>query len=373
MMRFTCPRAVLSQSLKIAARAIKSRSPFPVTEMIRFTAQGEGDQGSVSLYATDTEFAIATSFPAQVAAGGWSCLPAKRITEIVAALPEQPLQVKCSDDLGTTITAGKITFRMTGMDPADMPLFPTVQDEIGISLPESLWHRMLKRVVYATSKNDSHPRLTGSCLTIADNYLELAATDSHMLGVCRQEFEGDLGYDLRVIIPREAQLELLHLTSANSDETVNLWLDSQQLVVSTHQWWLKTRMIDGDFPKYDAFFPKTADTEVEIERAALIDSLKRVQIVAKDDVQRARCQFNAGTLKMKAVAGEHEVEEELTTRQSGADLQIVLNAGHVLSILETFGTDHVRLIMNGALRPIWIKPVGATDLYSAINMPMNPE
>lgn len=372
MMQLSCSKRELSYILNFAARAVKPRSPLPVLQCVRFTSTS--DDQRIRLYATDYEMAIETSMPARVEDGFDVALGAKQFNEIVQAMPGDELKIKLTDAGNVTFQSHHSTMRMSGMTPEDMVTLPPVDDPIGLILPEWMLRKIIDKVVFAASQSETNIRFCGSCFTTRDNYLEMAATDTHVLSVYRQIFDGDMGRDLSVIIPRQTQLDLLKLLKEKGERDVHIRVDTQQISFSMDaQFSMISRLIDGDFCNYSRLQPKNATVSVVVDREALLDAVKRLAIAAREDSHRVYCEYAGPVLRMKAKSadGGCEAEEEVQIALEGGPMTNVLHAQQALSVLSAFDCEEIHLGIEAPLAPVSLRPTDSTEHF-AVLMPLSP-
>ena len=369
-MIFTSSKSILGQALKVAARGVKLRSPLPVTQCVRIQTTDTGSDVPVRLFSTDTELAIHTQLRADVKQAGEVCAPMKRLAEIVNSLTSQELKFTCDEALRITVASGRSVFKLSGVDAREMPVSPQIADKTGLAIPEGLLRSMFAKTAYAVSKDDTRPRLTGACMTLSGNTMELAATDAHTLALYRQEFSDHLEHELRVVVPRETMLELLNLADQDSDRPASLWIDSNTIAIQVGENWIMSRLIAGEYPQYWSFIPDTVETSVVVDRESLIEVFKRVQIIARDDLNKVFCKFEQGLLSMETNSGDDCFTEELAIEHEGNPLEIILNVGQTLAILSSFDGDAIFMGMNGPLKPVLFRPMESEE-YFAVGMPMN--
>jgi DNA polymerase-3 subunit beta len=370
VMSLTCSKKALSDALGITARAVKPRSPLPVLQCVRFTATDE----VVRLYATDYEVAIETVVPAQVTECFDIALPAKQFSEIVHAMPGEELKIKLTDAGNVTFQSKKSSLRMAGVSPEDMVTLPPVDDEIGLILPEFMLRAIINRVVFAAATEDSRPHMCGSNFVVRENFVEMAATDGHVLSVHRQMFDGPMGRELSAIIPRQTQLDLLKLLKETGEDDVLVKIDSQEIGLQIEgRFTMISRLIAGDFCDYSKIRPKDPRVSVVVDREAMLDAVKRLSIAAREDSHRIFCEYTGATLQMKAQAagGDCDAEEEVQIILEGGPISNVLNAQQVMSVLAAFDCEEVHLGIEASMRPMMMCPVEGHD-YFAVVMPMHP-
>ncbi|MCA9378175.1 hypothetical protein KC711_04720 [Candidatus Peregrinibacteria bacterium] len=67
---------------------------------------------------------------------------------------------------------------------------------------------------------------------------------------------------------------------------------------------ITSRLIQGKFPDYTNFFPKSFSTKVVASRSELIAGLRRIQLIARENKDNIRISFN------------HEIGIEISTGET---------------------------------------------------------
>ena len=70
-----------------------------------------------------------------------------------------------------------------------------------------------------------------------------------------------------------------------------------------------TRLLDGEFPKVRSLFPQEHQTTARVDRAALVDSVKRVSLVAERNTA-VQLTFSDGVLTLDAGSGDEAMASE---------------------------------------------------------------
>ena len=88
-LHLTCMPSALGGALQVVSRAISTRSTLPILSNILLET---GDQG-LTLVATNLEIGIRKLVVTEVQDEGSTTVPARLLTDFVASLPEQELQL----------------------------------------------------------------------------------------------------------------------------------------------------------------------------------------------------------------------------------------------------------------------------------------
>jgi DNA polymerase III subunit beta len=112
-----------------------------------------------------------------------------------------------------------------------------------------------------------------------------------------------------------------------------------------------TRLIEGAFPNVRQLFPNTSDITAQVDVAALIDSVKRVSLVAGRNTP-IRLAFTEGMVTLEAGNGEEaQATESLEAVVTGDDISIGFNPTYLLDGLGAIPGSHVHVAMTQPARP----------------------
>src|SRR5438309_11896116 len=89
-MKLTCSPDALGHALQVVSRAVSQRTTLPILNNVLLETSPEG----LKLTATNMEIGIVDHVDAQVDAEGAVTLPAKLLTEFVAQLPDEPMELE---------------------------------------------------------------------------------------------------------------------------------------------------------------------------------------------------------------------------------------------------------------------------------------
>jgi DNA polymerase III subunit beta len=122
-----------------------------------------------------------------------------------------------------------------------------------------------------------------------------------------------------------------------------------------------TRLLDGEFPKVRSLFPSEHLTTAIVDRKELIDSVKRVSLVAERNtaVQMA---FADNVLTLDAGSGdEAQASERLEATVDGDDLTTGFNPQFLLDGLSAIEQDTVELAFTQPSKPVVISGRAGED------------
>jgi DNA polymerase-3 subunit beta len=134
-----------------------------------------------------------------------------------------------------------------------------------------------------------------------------------------------------------------------------------------------TRLLGGEFPRYQALLPTSLSSTAELAAGALAEAVKRVALVAERNTA-VQLSFSSGQLVLEAGTGdEAQAEEVLEASFDGEDLSIAFNPQYLLDGLSAIDSDTARISFTEPRKPALITgkpgPDGHPD-YRYLLMPI---
>jgi DNA polymerase-3 subunit beta len=122
-----------------------------------------------------------------------------------------------------------------------------------------------------------------------------------------------------------------------------------------------SRLLDGEFPKYRSLLPDESPIRATVETAALIESVRRVALVAERNTP-IRLSFTDGSVTLEAGSGdEAQASESLDAQLTGEDISIAFNPGYLLDGLGALDATHAQLSFTASTRPAVISGKSSAD------------
>ena len=130
-MKLSCLQENLNKGLAIVGRAVATRTTLPITQNVLLST----DRAMLKLSATNLEIAITTWIGAMVEEEGSVTVPARLLTEFVASLPADPINVTMEDpSRSLQLTCSRSEAQINGTDAQEFPPIPTVDDGLTTKL-----------------------------------------------------------------------------------------------------------------------------------------------------------------------------------------------------------------------------------------------
>lgn len=343
-MRFSLQREVLLKPLTQVVNVVERRQTLPV--LANLLARVEGDQ--LSLTGTDLEVEMVARTRVDDAQAGEVTIPARKLFEIVRALPDGSKVTVSQTADKITVQAGRSRFTLASLPANDFPSLDEVDATERVKVGEASLKELIERTAFAMAQQDVRYYLNGLLFDLRDKALRCVATDGHRLALCEAVLEDTVQTKRQIIVPRKGVLELQRLLEGG-DRELELEMGRSHIRVKRDDVTFTSKLIDGRFPDYEAVIPIGADREVKIDREALRASLQRAAILSNEKYRGVRIEVSPGQLKINAHNPEQEEAQEEVEADTKVDsLTIGFNVNYLLDALSALRDEHVVLQLRDA-------------------------
>ena len=374
-MELTVQKSDLLRELQLFQGIIERKNTIPILANVLFEANGDG---SVDLVATDLEVGLRSTCAASVAKGGSLTIPAKKLFEIVSALPDTQIRIQSGAKGAVKVAADKFDSRMQTLPRDDFPTLPEATGDVRtVSIPRKGLREMVSKTQFAITGEDTRYFLNGALLVIAPGKMNLVATDGHRLAfvsTVRKTADGD-ETKIEAILPKKTLWELARLLIDGEDD-ITYTCGENHLFFDVDGRQLISRVIDAQFPAYERVIPKGNDKSIEFERDRLTSAIKRVALLSSERSRAVKFKIAPGTVEITSSSPEvGEATETLVVEYDGEGVEICFNAQYFLDFLGAVDSDMVKLEFKDEMSQAVMKPVGTGDDdsecdYTYVIMPM---
>ena len=343
-MRFSLSREALLKPLQQVVGVVERRQTLPVLSNLLVEVRGV----ELSLTGTDLEVEMLSRAVVEDAQDGETTIPARKLFEIVRALPDGcRVTVSVGADKAT-VSAGRSRFTLATLAANDFPSVDALEGVERVSLAEALLKDLIERSAFAMAQQDVRYYLNGLLFDLRGDSLRCVATDGHRLALCEAALPGGSGTKRQIIVPRKGVLELQRLLEGG-DRLVELELARNHLRLRREDVSFTTKLIDGRFPDYEAVIPIGADKTIEIDREVLRSALQRAAILSNEKFRGVKLEASPGQLRIVAHNPEQEeAQEELEAETRIDALAIGFNVTYLLDALAALKGESVVLNLRDA-------------------------
>jgi DNA polymerase-3 subunit beta len=271
------------------------------------------------------------------------------------------------ENAAVSLRCGGASYRLVGLGAEDFPAVVPAAPPAWLTIEAKMLREMLAQTTFAISHDESRFALNGVLFAFQPKELRLVATDGHRLAVAsRGVGEGLSG--TTGIVPRKAVLEIARVLGASED--VQIAITENQFVLQMPNFVMTARLIEGQFPNYEAVVPRAHPGKLVIPRGALMAALRRVSVMAEERNKPVKLLLRPGALVLSAASHDlGEAEEALAIQYSGEEMTIGFNSRYMLDALTPIEKDEIVFEFKDGLSPGVVKSV-EEEGYCCVIMPM---
>lgn len=364
-MRFSLQREVLLKPLAQVVNVVERRQTLPVLANLLVQVRG----GQLSLTGTDLEVEMVARNAVEDAQDGETTIPARKLFEIVRALPDGSKVMVSQTSDKVIVQAGRSRFTLASLPANDFPSIDEVEATERVNVPEAALKELIERTAFAMAQQDVRYYLNGLLFDLRDQSLRCVATDGHRLAMCEAPLENGAQTKRQIIVPRKGVQELQRLLEGG-DRNLELEVGRNHLRVKRDDVTFTSKLIDGRFPDYEAVIPIGADREVKVDREAFRASLQRAAILSNEKYRGVRVEISPGQLRINAHNPEQEeAQEEIEAETQVDGLAIGFNVNYLLDALSALRDDQVVLMLRDANSSTLVREAG-NDRCRHVVMPL---
>ena len=331
-------------ALQAVAGIVERRHTLPILANVLLRKTGS----QIEFTTSDLEIQVRTT----AELGGDSAnfattVGARKLIDILRALPADQMVTLTANQSKLTLQAGKSRFTLQTLPGDDFPLVQEAAD-FGpmFSVPQKALKTLVNQVHFAMAVHDIRYYLNGILFVAEGRNLTLVATDGHRLALAQATLEVEIPKQ-EVILPRKTVLELQRLLKDDKDAEnapIEMRFAGNQAKFSFSGMEFVTKLVEGKFPDYNRVIPKNHKNIITLGRAPLLASLQRAAILTSEKFKGVRVNIEPGTLRIASSnAEQEEAKEELEIDYSGDNIEIGFNVTYLMDALANMSVDMVKL------------------------------
>ncbi|MDR3261845.1 MAG: DNA polymerase III subunit beta [Tannerella sp.] len=355
-MKFDVSSSTLLNRLQSISKVIASKNTLPILDSFLFRLE----ENQLTIVASDVETRLITHVEVINAQGsGLFAISARILLEPLKKLPEQPLTFDINDDnmeIFIYFENGKYNF--IGQRGDTYPQQKSLTDTpITFTIEARVLSNGISRALFATAEDELRPVMNGIFFDNQTDSLTFVASDGHKLVRLRNNAitsEGRASF----ILPKKPA-NLLKSLLTKSDAMVKIEFDENNAYVSTEEFGMVCRLIEGRYPNYNSVIPQDNPNKVTIERLPFLNALERVAVFSNPATSLVKLQLRENEIVVSAqdIDFSTSAEEKIVCQYNGGDLSIGFKGTFLIEILGNISSNDIVLALADPSRAGVIVPV----------------
>ena len=367
-MKFIVSSVALLKKLQIVGGVINSSNTIPVLDHFLF----ELEDSNLTITASDLETTMSTNIDVDSESKGKLAIPSKLLLDTLKTFPEQPLTFVVLENNIIEINSNHGKYALAYSDGEQFPKTIQLDSPSSTKLSSDVLLRAINNTLFAAGNDDLRPVMSGVFFQLSNNNLTFVATDAHKLvKYTRSDFSASETAEF--IMPKKP-LNLLKTILGDKEYEVEVEYNNSNAKFVLPETIIICRLIDGNYPNYEAVIPKENPNVLTIDRVQFLNSVKRVSIFSNKTTHQIRLRAAGAELNISAedLDFSNKAEERLTCDYQGDDIQIGFNSRFLLEMLNNLESSEIRLEMSLPNRAGILKPTSGNAEGESITMLVMP-
>lgn len=372
-MTITILKDSLKDALSVVERASSKNPSLPILGCISLVAE----KNKVVLSATDLEMGIVYSVLAKTEKEGGVAVPSRLLSQFVGFLQEPQISLEISAQ-GLEISSKTRKTVMKTFPAEDFPVIPSIgENDECIDVDTKTLCIGLGQVSPMAGQTSSRPEISGVFFSFQGDTLRLVATDSFRLAEKVVPLTKHQEKELSFILPTKTARELLGILQDQTGKT-KIYISPSQVLfefaVGGGQEVVKivSRLIEGEYPRYQDVIPQDCKTKVVVDKQELISQLRSSSVFSGklNDVHVSVDIAKRGIALETKSQESGEYSSFLAGDAKGNPLEISFNWKFFLDGASQFKAKDIEIGFSGEEAPAVLRAVGTSEGYVYVVMPV---
>jgi DNA polymerase-3 subunit beta len=370
-MKFTVSSSALLSLLQTTGKVISNKNTLPILDYFLLELKGE----ELTVTTSDLETTIIGHLQVEsVEREGVIAAPAKLMLDSLKEFPEMPLEFDVNDstwEIKINWTSGSLS--IPGASAVSYPAMPAIGAEHKeILLDVDMLIAGINKTIFATADDELRPVMNGVYFNFEEGKLTFVATDAHKLVRSMSECL-DVDFNSSFILPKKPA-NLLKGVLLKEEEPIRVTFDAKNVTFDLKNYKLVCRLIEGNYPNYNAVIPTANPNKVLVDRVSLVNGIKRVAVCSNPTTNLIRMDIGNGRISLAAQDIDFSVSanETISCSYDGQPVTIGFKSTFLVEILNNIDTPTVMIELADSTRAGVFKPVYDDKHISEVLMLLMP-
>lgn len=349
--------SALNSRLASASKVLAAKNSMPILDCFLIEVMPDGQ---MTVTASDSEKCYIAGLPLLEQEGaGRFCVSAKTLMESMREIPEQPISLDFNEN--TLELRGKHStgqFTIMAQSAASYPAPRPVGEGEGnvLDMPAEVLLSGINRSLFATANDEVRVVMNGIFLDIRHDHLIFAATDGRKL-VKNTTRKLQPGFEGHFILPKKVATILKSVISRD-EENVRVAYTTDRATVTTEDMVMHFRLIEGNYPNYNAVIPTSNPYHATIDRQSFAGALKRVSVCCSKSSGLVKVELSHNSIRLTGQDTDYatSAEEYLVCEYDGNPISIGFSCQFLIEICNILDSESIVLELADPSRPGLVRP-----------------
>ncbi len=293
-------------------------------------------------------------------------------SEIIRKLPNKDIRISINSNNLLEIECEGSLYKLATMNPDEFPELPKINVENSVEIEQAILKNMIRKTIFAVSTEENRPIFTGCLFEIVDNKLNVVAVDGYRLAIKSNNISEKTN-DFSSVIPGKTLNEVNKIMS-DSFDIVKIGIAKNQALFEMENCKIVTRLLDGEFLKYQNAIPSTWETRIKVNKNEIQNCFERIILISASSIEKekkypVKINIEVGKVIISCANQTGDAKEEIYLETEGKELEIGFNPRFFLDALKSIDDEEVYIELGTNRSPCIIKSVENGD-YTYMILPI---
>lgn len=369
-MKFSVSSSALLSLLATSGKVISNKNTLPILDY--FLMELKNNELRVTTSDLETTL-VGTLRVESVESEGTIAAPAKLMLDSLKEFAEMPLTIEVNDqnwEIRLNWKSGSLS--IPGASAVSYPSIPTLSTDCKeLPLDVDTLVNGINKAIFATADDELRPVMNGVFINLTPSLLTFVGTDAHKL--VKYEVETNHDISASFILPKKPAT-LLKSLLLREDDTIKVSFDSKNVMFQLKSHTLVCRLIEGNYPNYNAVIPANNPNKVLVDRIELVNGIKRVAVCSNPTTNLIRMDIGDNKINLTAQDIDFSVSanETISCSYEGQSISIGFKSTFLVEILSNIETPTIVVELADSTRAGVFKPIYDDKQHSMTLMLLMP-
>ncbi|MBR5133463.1 MAG: DNA polymerase III subunit beta [Alistipes sp.] len=370
-MKFTVSSSALLSLLATTGKVISNKNTLPILDYFLLELKDE----ELTVTTSDLETTLIGHLKVDnVEREGVIAAPAKLMLDSLKEFPEMPLEFDVNDttwEIKVKWASGSLS--IPGASAVSYPAMQGVGAEHKeILMDVDMLISGINKTIFATADDELRPVMNGVYFNFEEGEVTFVATDAHKLVRSMAECV-DSDFNASFILPKKPA-NLLKGMLVKENAPVRVMFDAKNVIFQLSNHKLVCRLIEGNYPNYNAVIPTANPNKVLVDRVEFVNGIKRVAVCSNPTTNLIRMDIGGNKISLAAQDIDFSVSanETISCSYEGQPVTIGFKSTFLVEILSNIDTPTVVIELADSTRAGVFKPVYDDKRASEVLMLLMP-
>ena len=365
-MKLFCEGLDLMEAVLKVVKATSNKTTNPVLEGIKVTAKNN----TLTLVATDGELAIEQTINADVKVDGEIVLPGRLFSDFVKKISNEQIELSLDENNRMRISYTDSEVYLQCLSAEEFPSIQQVSLDEYIEISQKNLKDLIEKTIFSVALDNTRPILRGCLFELENNQLIAVSLDGYRLATSKKPIISFSG-NFSVVIPGRSLNEISKLI-VDENSPIKIYTQKNYVMVNVNSTKIISRILGTktDYINYRQILPQNSNTEIIVPKAQLEDSLERVAILTRTNINNlVNLNIHEDIMTLSAKSEMGTVTENLSVSLKGDEIKIGFDTFFIRECLRAISDDYIKIKFNGEINPCVITPNEGDD-YLFLILPL---